>query len=147
MTYSTTSPSTSILGIDHIGIAVENLEASIAFYQRSFGLSVELREEVPTQKVALAFLSLPGTRLELLMPTAPESAIAKFLLSHGPGMHHLCYRVRDIRAELLRLKALGHKLIDETPRPGAHNTLIAFLHPKGCEGVLTELCEYRARVG
>jgi len=137
-------PTAAILGLDHIGIAVPNLDTSIAFYQRSFGLAVELREKVPSQKVELAFLALPGTRLELLMPTAPESAIGKFLQSHGPGMHHVCYRVRDIRAELHRLQSLGHKLIDETPRPGAHNTLIAFLHPKGCEGVLTELCEYPA---
>ena len=128
--------------LDHVGIAVTDLDASIAFYQRSFGFTVELRESVPSQNVEVAFLGLPGTKIELLAPLSESSSLTKFLKTRGPGLHHICYRVADIRKELARLKALGHVLIDESPRPGAHHSLIAFVHPKSCEGVLTELCEY-----
>lgn len=129
--------------IDHIGIAVTSLEQSIESYKRNFGFSLDLRESVPTQKVEVAFLRLPNTLIELLMPTAEDSTLAKFLKTRGPGLHHICYLVPDIRAELKRLAGLGLQLIDKEPRPGAHNSLIAFIHPKSTDGVLTELCERR----
>ena len=129
--------------LDHVGIAVENLDLAIADYLSKFGFKLELREKVASQKVELAFLKLDNTKIELLTPTSPESTLRKFLDSRGPGLHHICYEVADIVAELKRLKDLGLKLIDETPRAGAHNTLIAFLHPKSTAGVLTELCQYK----
>ena len=131
------------LPLDHIGIAVQNLDEGIALYQRSFGLALDLPKKVPSQHVEVAFLRLENTLLELLAPTGPESTLTKFLQTRGPGLHHLFYRVKDIRAELTRLIGLGYTAIDQQPRPGAHNSLIAFLHPKGFNGVLTELCERR----
>jgi methylmalonyl-CoA/ethylmalonyl-CoA epimerase len=131
------------LPLDHIGVATHNIDASVAEYQRLFSLSVQHRETLTDKHIELCFIDLGNTRLELLAPTAPESTISKFLNTRGPGLHHLCYKVDDIRAELARLKALGVKLIDEVPRPGAHGTDIAFLHPSSFGGVLTELCEYR----
>lgn len=129
--------------LDHIGIAVADLDAAISDYEKSFGLCVELREEVPSQGVKLAFLKMPHVQIELLAPTSDSSGLKKFLDSRGPGLHHICYRVTDIRQELAALEAKGLKLIDKTPRHGAKNTEIAFIHPKSCGGVLTELCEYR----
>ena len=129
--------------LDHVGIAVENLDLAIADYLSKFGFKLELREKVASQKVELAFLKLDNTKIELLTPTSPESTLRKFLDTRGPGLHHICYEVDDIVAELKRFKDLGLKLIDETPRAGAHNTLIAFLHPKSTAGVLTELCQYK----
>lgn len=129
--------------LDHVGIAVLDLEESLQFYSKTFGFVLELRETIATQKVEIAFLKLENTLLELLAPTASDSTLAKFLATRGAGLHHICYRVPDIRAELSRLKSSGMRVIDEEPRPGAHNSLIAFLHPKGTEGVLTELCERR----
>ena len=131
------------LKLDHIGIAVQNLEESIQFYLKNFGLALDLREEVPSQQVEVAFLNLANTKIELLSPLSETSTLASFLAKRGPGMHHLCYETHDINAELARLRSLNFTLIDQTPRPGAHNTLIAFIHPKSCQGVLTELCQYR----
>ncbi len=133
------------LPLDHIGIAVQNLDEGIALYQRSFGLKLDLREPVPTQNVEVAFLKLENTLIELLAPTSPASTLQKFLQTRGPGLHHLCYRVSNIREELKRLIALGYSAIDKEPRPGAHNSMIAFLHPKDFGGVLTELCERNAK--
>jgi len=129
--------------IDHIGIAVEDLDQAIAFYQKTFGCTVDAREVIAEQKVELAFLRTPNSLIELLTPTAEDSTLAKFLKTRGPGLHHLCYLVPDIRKELRRLERLGFQLIDKTPRGGAYNSLIAFIHPKSTVGVLTELCERR----
>ena len=128
--------------IDHIGIAVPDLEAAIADYKRNFGFEVELREEVPEQKVSLVFLASSPLSIELITPRAPDATLQRFLDTRGPGLHHICYKVKNIREELARLEGLGHTLIDRTPRHGARHTLIAFLHPKTTGGVLTELCEY-----
>jgi len=127
--------------IDHIGIAVPNLEEAITTFTQGFGLTVSLREEVLSQKVDLAFLGKDGTQLELLSPTDPSSPLQKFLDKKGSGIHHICFRVADIRLELARLEKLGHKIIDKEPRPGANNTIIAFVHPAGFHGVLIELCQ------
>lgn len=130
--------------LDHVGIAVLDLEKSISRYESDFGFKVELRESLPEQKIELAFLKLENTSLELLSASAPDSSISNFLSKRGEGLHHVCYRVKDINAELSRLAGLGYKLIDEKPRHGARNTLIAFVHPKNAQGVLTELCQKRA---
>lgn len=128
--------------VDHIGIAVPDIDAAIDLYASTAGTVVTLREKLIDGGVELAFLNTGGTKLELLMPLKDDSAIARFLAKRGPGLHHVCYKVEDIRAEMARLERLGAKLIDTTPRPGASGTLIAFLEPSSFSGVLTELCEY-----
>lgn len=127
--------------INHIGIAVKSLEASIPFYRDQLGMRLEGSEEVVEQKVKVAFLQIGESRIELLEPTSEDSPVAKFLQKNGEGIHHIAYEVRDIEASLAELKTKGVRLIDETPRHGAHNSLIAFLHPKGSGGVLTEICQ------
>ena len=130
------------LPLDHIGIAVPNIDDAIKEYQSKFGFVVDSREKLSSQQVEVCFLALANTKIELLAPLSPNSKLQKFLDSRGPGLHHLCYQVSDIKAELARLKSEGLKLIDEVPRPGAHHTQIAFIHPGSCGGVLTELCQY-----
>lgn len=127
---------------DHIGIAVRNLGSAIAFYENSFNLKCVLREKIESQGVEVAFIELPNTKIELLAPLSSPSKLTTFLEKRGEGLHHVCYRVSDIVAELSRLAALGFELLDKTPRKGAHNSQIAFIHPKSCQGVLTELCQY-----
>ena len=127
--------------INHIGIAVNNLEASIPFYRDTLGMTFEGDEVVAEQKVKVAFLAVGESRIELLEPTADDSPVAKFLEKKGEGVHHIAYEVADLTAALADLKRDGVRLIDETPRSGAHGTSIAFLHPKATGGVLTELCQ------
>lgn len=127
--------------ISHIGIAVEDIEAASKFYTEALGLKLGGVEEVGDQKVKVAFLPIGEVRLELVQPTSPDSPVAKFLEKNGPGIHHIAYQVTDIAAEVERLKASGVKMVDETPRHGAHNTRIAFVHPKASGGVLTELVQ------
>ena len=133
----------SFLHLDHVGIAVFDLKKSIARYQNDFGFALELQEVLPDQKIELAFLKLPNTSIELISATAKDSTISRFLDKRGEGLHHICYKVENIIKELQHLSAKGYQLIDKTPRDGARNTLIAFIHPKSCEGVLTEICQYR----
>jgi len=128
--------------VDHIGIAVPDIDAAIALYAATAGTSVTLREKLLDRGVELAFLNTGGTKLELLMPLRDDTPIAKFLAKRGPGLHHVCYKVDNIRQEMERLKQRGANLIDTTPRPGASGTIIAFLEPQSFSGVLTELCEY-----
>ncbi len=128
--------------LDHVGIATDDLDKSISQYQKDLSFKLEHRELVKDQKVEVAFLRLENTLIELIAPIDDSSPIAKFLSTRGPGLHHICYRVADIRAELSKLAALGYKLIDETPRVGAKKKLIAFIHPKSFGGVLTELCQH-----
>ncbi len=127
--------------ISHIGIAVEKIADYVGFYRDILGLSVEGEEVVEDQKVKVAFLTVGETRIELLEPTSPESPIAKFIEKKGPGVHHLAFEVEDIVATLAAMKEKGIKLIDETPRCGAHHTKIAFVHPKESKGVLVELTQ------
>ncbi len=127
--------------INHLGIAVKSLDAAIPFYRDQLGMTFEGTEEVAEQKVKVAFLQIGESRIELLEPTADDSPIAKFLEKKGEGVHHTAYEVDDIEAALTDLKAKGIRLIDETPRRGAHNSLIAFIHPKATGGVLTEICQ------
>ncbi|MBI2835689.1 MAG: methylmalonyl-CoA epimerase [Acidobacteria bacterium] len=125
--------------LDHIGIAVRNLDEALAFYRDALGLPVEAHEDVESQGVRASFLPAGGVELELLEATAPESPIARYLEKHGPGLHHITLRVEDIAAALARLKARGVRLIDETPRNGASGSLVAFVHPSSAHGVLVEL--------
>jgi methylmalonyl-CoA mutase C-terminal domain/subunit len=127
--------------IDHIGIAVRRIEEALPFYTTQVGLTVTHREEIPDQMVRAVFLQVGESTIELLEPTDPESPIAKFLERRGPGIHHIAYAVTNIEERLAHAKAAGYALIDETPRPGGHGKRIAFLHPKGTHGVLTEFCE------
>ena len=125
--------------IDHIGIAVGDLEASLRFFRDALGLELDAPEEVPSQRVRAHFLQAGEAALELVEPTADDSPIAKFVAKRGPGLHHVALRVDDIVAALAELKAKGVRLIDEVPRPGAHNSLVAFIHPSSTHGVLVEL--------
>jgi methylmalonyl-CoA/ethylmalonyl-CoA epimerase len=125
--------------LDHVGIAVSDLQSALAFYRDALGLEVEPPEEVSSQRVRAHFLPVGEARLELLEATAPDSPIAKFVEKRGAGLHHVALRVDDIRAALAALKARGVRLIDEEPRPGAHHSLVAFLHPSSTHGVLVEL--------
>lgn len=128
--------------VDHVGIAVTDLDAAIATYFAQAGTTVTLRERVDSQDVELAFLNTAGAKIELLAATSPTSPIAKFLNTRGPGLHHICYKVTSITDELQRLSQMGVRLIDSVPRPGAAHSSIAFLHPSSFCGVLTELVEY-----
>jgi methylmalonyl-CoA/ethylmalonyl-CoA epimerase len=127
--------------LDHIGIAVDDLDAAIDLYREKLGFEVEAIEDVPGFGVKVAFLPLGEGSVELVQPVTGDSAMARFLEKKGPGFHHLCLRVEDIRAELARLEAAGVQLVDREPREGAHGTLVAFLHPKSTGGVLIELAE------
>lgn len=129
--------------IDHIGIAVADLEAALKFYRDALGLDVLPPEEVPSQKVRAHFVPLGDSALELLEATAEDSPIARSVAKRGPGIHHLTLRVDDIVAALGQLRARGVKLIDEAPRPGAEGALVAFIHPSSTGGVLVELTQKR----
>ena len=126
--------------LDHIGIAVENLQASIKVYE-NLGFTVESVDDVPGFGVKVAFLPMESGNVELVQPVKDDSAMAKFLEKKGQGIHHLCFEVADIEAELARLEAAGVQLVDPVPRQGAHGTLVAFLHPKSTGGVLIELAQ------
>jgi len=130
-----------IKALNHVGIAVKSIEAQKAFYEQELGAKFECIEDVPSQKVRVGFFLVNDVRLELLEPTDPTSPIAGFLEKRGEGLHHLAFTVDDLPARIAELKASGLRMIDETPRPGAHHMQIAFVHPKSTFGVLTELCE------
>jgi len=127
--------------INHIGIAVKSLDEALPFYRDQLGMNVAGIEEVAEQKVKVAMLQVGESKIELLEPTADDSPIAKFLEKNGPGIHHLAYEVKDIVAAIAALQDQGARMIDATPRNGAHGARIAFVHPKSSNGVLTELCQ------
>ena len=129
--------------VDHIGFAVRDIDSAIAFYSQTFGISEWERIPKPERHMEVAATRMGDMLLELIAPTSDEAAFAKYLNERGPGMHHIAYRVNDIVAALAEIKARGVQLIDETPRPGLHDTLVAFLHPKSCQGVLVELVQHR----
>ncbi len=128
--------------IEHIGIATPNLDDALSFWRDALGLQVVHTEIVEEQGVRVAMLPLGEPNIELLEPTHAESPVAKFLAKRGAGIHHIAVRVDDIRAALARLKAQGARLIDETPRVGADECLVAFVHPASAGGVLLELVEH-----
>jgi len=125
--------------LDHIGIAVRSLDTARIY--EDMGLEIDHVETVASQGVKTAFLSVGDSRLELLEPTGDASPVAKFIEKRGEGVHHLCFRVDDIDAELERLKAKGYRLINDSPVPGAHGCRVAFLHPSAGSGVLIELSQ------
>jgi LAO/AO transport system kinase len=127
--------------LDHIGIAVADVAQALAFYRDALGLEVEAPEDVASQRVRAHFIPVGESAIELLEATAGDSPIAKYIAKRGPGLHHITLRVDDIRAALAQLKAKGVRLIDETPREGAHGSLVAFIHPSSAHGVLVELKE------
>ena len=129
--------------LDHIGIAVDDLDAALAFYADALGLEVEATEDVPSQGVRAHFVRVGSAALELLEATSEESPIRRFVTRRGAGIHHITLRVDDIAAALVRLKARGVKLVDETPRDGAEGSLVAFVHPASAHGVLVELKQER----
>jgi methylmalonyl-CoA/ethylmalonyl-CoA epimerase len=129
--------------IDHIGIAVGDLAEALTFYRDALGLDVEAPEDVASQRVRAHFIPLGDSALELLEATADDSPIAKFIARRGPGIHHITLRVENIDDALSQLRARGVRLIDKVPRPGAHGSLVAFIHPASTHGVLVELTQKR----
>ncbi len=130
-----------IIRIAHLGIAVKDLEPVKKLYSQNLNLEMKGEEVVAAQKVQTSFFKVGESSLELLLPTAGDSPVAKFLENKGEGFHHLALEVEDIRAAVAELKTAGVRLIDETPREGAHGTLVAFLHPKATYGLLVELVQ------
>lgn len=129
--------------IEHIGIAVSDLEEAIDTYERLLNTPCYKREEVEAQKVDTAFFAAGESKVELLGATAPDSVIAKYLEKRGEGMHHVAFEVEDIRAEMERLEREGFTLLNEEPAEGADDKWVAFVHPKDNRGVLVELCQSR----
>lgn len=127
--------------IDHIGIAVTDLEAQIAIYRDQLGMELEGVEEVPSQMAKVAFFKVGDSRVELVQPLSPESAIAKSIAKRGEGMHHIAYSVPDIHAAMALARSRGMETVTAEPKPGAHHSLVCFLHPKSTGGVLTELVQ------
>lgn len=132
-----------IRGIDHIAIAVEDLEAAVSLFESVFGMTVKHREEVAGYKVKIATLATGGTDIELVQATSADSPIAKFVAERGPGIHHIAIAVPDIDAALATLEEQGVQLIDRTARPGKDGSRVAFIHPKATGRVLCELVENR----
>jgi len=130
-----------IAKIDHIGIAVKNLDSQLAIYRDVLGLEFVGIEEVAEQKVKAAFLKAGETNIELLEPTSDDSAVARFIAGRGEGVHHIAIGVHDIERVIEGIISKGARMVDEKPRIGAHNKKIAFIHPKSTGGVLIELCE------
>ena len=130
--------------LDHIGIAVDDLDEALAFYSDALGLEVDATEDVPSQGVRAHFVRVGSAALELLEATSEESPIRRFVSRRGAGIHHITLRVDDIAAALARLKAHGIRLVDETPREGAEGALVAFVHPASAHGVLVELKQERS---
>ncbi|MFO7676134.1 MAG: methylmalonyl-CoA epimerase [bacterium] len=130
-----------ITKINHVAIAVENLDASAQTWQTLLGIRLSGRERVLSNKVEVGFIPVGESRLELVQPDAPDSPVAKFIEKRGPGLQHLCFEVDDLRAELARLRAAGVRLVNEEPAVGAHGYLVAFVHPAAAGGVLVELSQ------
>lgn len=129
--------------IEHIGIAVKDLEASNKLFASLFGKAHYKVERVEREGVSTSFFEVGPNKIELLEATRPDSAIAKFIEKKGEGVHHIAFAVKDIKAEMQRLKDEGFQLLSDEPKPGADNKLVAFLHPKTSNGVLIELCQDR----
>jgi methylmalonyl-CoA/ethylmalonyl-CoA epimerase len=130
--------------LDHVGIAVDDLDAALAFYTDALGLEVDATEDVPSQGVRAHFVRVGSAALELLEATSEESPIRRFVSRRGAGIHHITLRVDDIEAALARLRERGVRLVDETPREGAEGALVAFVHPAAAHGVLVELKQERS---
>lgn len=132
-----------MLKVEHIGLAVKSFEQSIPLFEQLLSTPCYKTEMVPSEKVNTAFFQVGETKIELLESTDPEGVIAKFIEKKGEGMHHIAFEVADIEAEMKRLSDLGFQLLNPVPKQGADNKLVCFLHPKGTNGVLIELCQER----
>jgi methylmalonyl-CoA/ethylmalonyl-CoA epimerase len=137
----TSQPTLLLTEIDHVAIAVEDLEAAIAYYRDTFGAVVDHREIVESDGVEEALLKVADSYVQLLTPTRDDSPVAKYLERRGQGLHHIGYRVDDCAVALEAVKAQGHRVIDESPRPGSRGTTVAFVHPKDAFGTLIELVQ------
>ena len=133
----------SLVDIDHVGIAVPDLEAAVDEYRRLLGVEPSHRERVEDQGVEEVFFPVGSSYVQLLGALGPDTPVGRFLATRGPGMHHVAYRVDDIEAALEHLRAEGARLVDDHPRPGSRGTLIAFVHPRSMGGVLVELVQER----
>ena len=131
-----------ITALDHIAIAVPDLNRAIARFMEDFGLTFDGTEVVEAAHTTTAFFPVPGTSIELVHPSDSESPLVKYLHQRGPGIHHLCFRTDDLDSDINRLKEKGYRFITDEPTIGAHNTRVIFIHPKSCDGVLIELNEY-----
>jgi len=127
--------------VSHIAVAVPDVDEAARFYEEKLGLKMVGREDVAGSKVTVGFIPVGDTRIELVQPAAPDSPITRFLETRGPGLQHVCFEVDDVAAELRRLDAAGVRLIDKVPHPGAHGTLVGFIHPSAAGGVLVELSQ------
>jgi methylmalonyl-CoA epimerase len=127
--------------IDHVGVAVPSVDSALAFYRDALGMPLIHRETVEEQGVDAALLDVGDGHIELLQPLGPDTAVGKFLDRKGPGLHHVAYRVESVQATLDALRAAGVRLIDESPRTGIRGSRVAFLHPAGTGGVLTEIVQ------
>jgi methylmalonyl-CoA/ethylmalonyl-CoA epimerase len=132
-----------MLKIEHIGIAVKDLNTSNELFKKIFNQAHYKTEEVQSEGVSTSFFQIGENKIELLEATNPDSPIAKFIEKKGEGIHHIAFDVADIRAEMKRLESEGFVLLNQEPKPGADNKLVCFLHPKGTNGVLIELCQER----
>ena len=127
--------------IDHIGVAVEDLDAAIALHKSTYGMALVHRETVSEQGVEAVLFDVGENHVELLRPLSEDTPVGRFLAARGPGLHHVAYQVSDIEAALAQLKEQGARLIDETPRTGIRSSRVAFVHPKSSGGVLTEIVQ------
>lgn len=128
-----------ITALDHIAIAVPDLEAAIRRFMEDFGLPYDGQEDVEEAQTATAFFPLPPTNIELVHPLEGAGPIAKYLEKRGGGLHHLCFRSDDIHADVERLREKGYQFLSDAPSPGAHGALTIFIHPRSCDGVLIEI--------
>jgi len=127
--------------INHIAVAVNNVEEAAKFYEQVLGLKLTGVEVVTAQKTKVGFFKIGESNIELVEPAEPDSPLVKFLETKGQGIHHICFEVEDVEAEVKAYLDKGATMVDQKPRPGAHNTKVAFVHPKSSNGVLIELCE------
>ena len=128
--------------LDHIAVAVPDLQAAIRRFSEDLGIPLTGAEDVPTERTSAAFFPLEGTRIELVHPMNGEGPIATFLQKRGPGLHHLCFETDDLDGDVARLKDKGYIFLSDAPKPGAHGTRVIFIHPKSFDGVLVELAEH-----
>lgn len=131
--------------LDHIAIAVPDMEAAIARFVDDLGIELAGREDVPSESTSTAFLPIDGTKIELIHPIEGEGPVAAYLEKRGGGLHHLCFETDDIEGDMAMLKEKGYRFLSDAPKPGAHGTRVAFIHPKSCGGVLIELAEHPSR--
>jgi methylmalonyl-CoA/ethylmalonyl-CoA epimerase len=128
--------------INHIAVAVNNIEEAAKFYQTILGLTLSGVEIVTAQKTKVGFFKIGESNIELVQPAEPDSPLVKYLETRGQGIHHICFEVDNVEAEVKAFLEKGATMVDQKPRPGAHNTKVAFVHPKSSSGVLIELCEF-----